>query len=87
MTLQVPVLILLTKEGKWFVASSPILDVATQGRTEKEVKENLADLINEYLRDPDARKPSLEELMSLSLANIPVKIPESFLHSAASSSY
>ena len=80
MTLQVPVPIILTKEGKWFVASSPILDVATQGRTEKEVKENLADLINEYLRDPDTRKPSLEELMSLSLANIPVKIPESILH-------
>ena len=86
MTLQVPVPILLTKEGKWFVASSPILDVATQGRTEKEVKENLADLINEYLRDPDTRKPSLEELMSLSLANIPVKIPESVLHGKASPS-
>lgn len=86
MTLQVPVPIILTKEGKWFVASSPILDVATQGRTEKEVKENLADLINEYLRDPDIRKPSLEELMSLSLANIPVQIPESVLHGKTSPS-
>ena len=86
MTLQVPVPILITKEGKWFVASSPILDVATQGRTEKEVKENLADLINEYLRDPDTRKPSLAELMSLSLANIPVQIPENVLHGKASSS-
>jgi predicted RNase H-like HicB family nuclease len=86
MTLQVPVPILITKEGKWFVASSPILDVATQGRTEREVKENLADLINEYLRDPDTRKPSLEELMSLSLANIPVRIPEGVLRGKASSS-
>ena len=86
MTLQVPVPIILTKEGKWFVASSPILDVATQGRTEKEVKENLAELINEYLRDPDTRKPSLEELMSLSLANIPVRIPESVLHGKTPSS-
>ena len=85
MTLQVPVPVLITKEGKWFVASSPILDVATQGRTEREVKENLADLINEYLRDPDTRKPSLEELMSLSLANIPVRIPEGVLRGKASS--
>jgi predicted RNase H-like HicB family nuclease len=86
LSIQVPVPILLTKEGKWFVASSPIIDVATQGRTEKEVKENLADLINEYLRDPDTRKPSLEQLMSLSLANIPVRIPESVLHGKTPSS-
>ena len=79
MTFQVSVPIILAKEGKWFVASSPILDVATQGRTEKEVKENLAELINEYLRDPDTKKPSLEELMSISLANIPVQTPESVL--------
>ena len=85
MTLQVPVPILITREGKRFVASSPILDVATQGLTEKEVKENLVDLINEYLRDPDTRKPSLDELMSLSLSNIPVKIPESILHGKTSS--
>jgi predicted RNase H-like HicB family nuclease len=85
MTLEVPLPVIITREGKWFVACSPILDVATQGRTEKEVKENLADLINEYLRDPDTRKPSLEELMSFSLANIPVRIPESVLHGKASS--
>ena len=84
MTVQVPVPILLTKEGKWFVASCPILDIATQGRTEKEVKDNLADLINEYLRDPDTAKPSLDELMSISLANIPVRITEGVLHSKAS---
>jgi len=84
MTVQVPVPILLTREGKWFVASCPILDIATQGRTEKEVKENLANLIHEYLRDPDTRKPSLDELMSLSLANIPVKLPEGVLHRKAS---
>ena len=84
MTLQVPVPILLTKEGKWFVASCPILDIATQGRTEREVKENLAELIYEYLRDPDTAKPSLDALMSLSLANIPVRIPEGVFHSKTS---
>lgn len=83
MAVQVPLPILIAKESKWFVASCPILDIATQGRTEKEVKENMADLINEYLRDPDTPKPSLEDLMSLSLANIPVSVPEDILHRKA----
>lgn len=77
---KVPLTILITKEGKWFVASCPILDIATQGKTEKEVKENMAELIEEYLRDPDTSKPSLDDLMSFSLMNIPVKIPESVMH-------
>ena len=76
MTVQVPLPIIIAKENKWFVASCPLLDIATQGKTEREVKENMADLINEYFSDPDTRKPSLEDLMSLSLTNIPVKVPE-----------
>jgi predicted RNase H-like HicB family nuclease len=84
MSVQVPLPILITKENKWFVASCPLLDIATQGKTEKEVKENLAELITEYLSDPDTAKPSLEDLMSLSLANITVKIPEGVLRGKAS---
>jgi predicted RNase H-like HicB family nuclease len=84
MDTQVPLPILITKEGKWFVASCPILDIATQGKTEREVKENMTELINEYLCDPDTPKPSLDDLMSFSLTNVPVKIPESILHSQTS---
>ncbi len=84
MCVKVPLPILITKEGKWFVASCPILDIATQGKTEKEVKENMTDLINEYLSDPDTPKPSLDDLLSLSLTNILVKIPESLLDGKAS---
>jgi predicted RNase H-like HicB family nuclease len=84
MTIQVPLPILITKENKWFVASCPILDIATQGKTEKEVKENMADLINDYLNDPDTQKPSMEDLISISLTNIPVKIPEGVLNRKAS---
>lgn len=80
MTIQVSLPILITKENKWFVASCPILDIATQGKAEKEVKENMADLINDYLNDPDTPKPSMEDLMSLSLTNISVTIPEGVLH-------
>ena len=86
MTVQVPLPILIAKENKWFVASCPILEIATQGKTEKEVKENIAELINEYLNDPDTAKPSMEDLMSLSLANIPVQIPEGVLCPKANTS-
>ncbi len=66
---KIPLPILVTKEGKWFVASCPILDIATQGKTEKEVKENMAELINEYLSDPDTAKPSLDDLRFHSSVN------------------
>ncbi len=84
MALQIPLPIVMARENKWFVASCPILDIATQGRTEKEAKENMAELIDEYLRDPDTAKPSIDDLLSLSLANIPVSIPEGVLHGKAS---
>jgi len=72
--------VLISKEGKWFVACCPILDIATQGRTEEEVKENMVDLIQEYMEDPDTQKPDWETIMStsltLTLTFIPVKIKE-----------
>jgi len=74
----IPFPVLISKEGKWFVACCPILDIATQGRTEKEVKENMIDLIQEYMEDPDTQKPDWETIMStsLTLTSIPVKIKE-----------
>lgn len=45
--------IIIMREGKWFVASCPTLDIATQGETKQEVKENMEDLIGEYLKDKD----------------------------------
>jgi len=84
MSVQLPFPVIIAKEGKWFVASCPLLDIATQGKSEEEVKENMVDLINDYLSDPDTAKPSLEDLMSLSLTNIPVKVPEGVLHPKAS---
>ena len=78
--MKMPLPIILTKEGKWFVAACPVLDIATQGKTEKEVKENMEDLINEYLKDPDTPKPKIEAIMSVSLINLPVNIPKGVLH-------
>ena len=88
MSVELPFPIVIAREGKWFVASCPLLDIATQGESEAEVKANMADLINDYLNDPDTQKPTYEDLISLSLANIAVEVPEGVLHaktSAASS--
>jgi predicted RNase H-like HicB family nuclease len=79
--MKMPLPVILTKEGKWFVAACPVLDIATQGKTEKEVKENMEDLMNEYLKDPDTPKPKIEAIMSVSLINLPVNIPKGVLHS------
>lgn len=67
--------VVISREGKWFVAACPILDIASQGHTEKEVRENMQDLIKEYFSDPDTHKPSLKEIRSnsVSIVNIPVK--------------
>lgn len=53
MNIKIPFPVFVAKEGKWFVASCPALDIATQGKTEQEAKENIEDLINEYIKDPD----------------------------------
>jgi predicted RNase H-like HicB family nuclease len=84
MSIALPFPIIIAKEGKWFVASCPLLDIATQGKSEAEVKANMVDLVNDYLNDPDTAKPSIEDLMSLSLTNIAVNVPKGVLHPKAS---
>ena len=66
--------IILGKEGRWFVASCPILDIATQGRSEKEVKENLQDLIKLYLNDSDTHKPNFLKIQFPSLSYLEVSL-------------
>jgi len=56
----IPMPVIITKEGKWFVACCPLLDIATQGRTAEEVRENMRDLIEDYLGDPDLKFESLK---------------------------
>ncbi len=82
----VPLPIYMAKEGKWFVASCPVLDIATQGATEEEVKENMQDLIHDFLNDPDTQKPDIDTIMSVSLTNVPVKISEGVLYRKTASS-
>jgi len=78
--IQFPFPIFITKEGKWFVAECSLLGIATQGKTEEEVKANMKDLIREYLSDPDTPKPSLKEIIPSSLTYLSVPLPEKLLH-------
>jgi len=78
-----PFPVFVTKEGTWFIAECPILNIATQGRTEKEVKDNMKDLIREYLKDPDTPKNKLKGISSSSLNYIPVPVSEELLHGKA----
>lgn len=65
--------IVIMKEGEWYVASCPQLDIATQGKTEEEARENMKDLIDEYLHDPDVPQPSMHtEMRSLSFIRVNV---------------
>jgi predicted RNase H-like HicB family nuclease len=75
-----PFPIFITAEGKWFVAECPILNIATQGRTENEVKENIKDLIEEYIKDPDTPKDRLKKVVPSSLSYIPVSISKELLY-------
>ena len=78
--MKIPIPVVIAKEGKWYAASSPVLDLATQGKTEHEVRENMADLINDYFKDADTPKPKLSDMMGISITNIPVTIPEGVSH-------
>lgn len=86
MKVEMPLPVIIAKEGKWFVASCPLLDIATQGKTEKEVKEMMEDLITDYFKDPDTPKPEIKTIMSVSLTNIPVKVPVGVLRGKTSPS-
>ena len=67
---QIPFPIVIMKEDDLFVASCPPLDIATQGKTEQEVKENMADLIEDYLNDEDTTKPNINAVQTISLSYI-----------------
>ncbi len=69
---QIPFPVVIMREGNWFVASCPPLDIATQGKTEQEVKENMADLINDYISDEDTPKPNIKTIQTISLSYISI---------------
>ncbi|MEO5335075.1 MAG: type II toxin-antitoxin system HicB family antitoxin [Magnetococcus sp. YQC-5] len=47
--IQISVALDIKKEGNWFVAWSPVLDVSSQGRTENEAYENAQEALQLFL--------------------------------------
>ncbi len=52
---------IITKEGKWYVARSLELGVASQGRSIDDAKENLREAVELYLEDSPKDKKVLTE--------------------------
>lgn len=49
LSIQVPVII--TKQGRHFVAYTPVLDISTSGKTEKEVKGRFEELVEIFFEE------------------------------------
>jgi len=45
----------ISKEGNWYVANCPELEIASQGESVESALENLREAIELYLQDEDAR--------------------------------
>ena len=75
-----PFPILISKEGRWYVSVCPMLGIATQGKTEKEVRENIRELIVEYLKDPDTNKPNRQILDSTSLSYVTIPMTNTLVY-------
>ncbi len=64
------------KEGNWFVAWCPELDIASQGKTLDEAVSNLKEAIELYLEDEDAEVPQPTEIAFLEV-EVNAKTPSS----------
>jgi len=49
----------VTREGKWYVASCPELEIASQGKTVELALKILEEAIELYLQDEDAKAPEV----------------------------
>lgn len=69
---------IIRKEGKWFIATTPILELCARGKTEEDAIESLKAMIEDYMSDPDTTKPNIENVvhMEIKITNIPIdRIP------------
>lgn len=72
---KLPLPIIFGKEDDVFIAWCPILDISTQGKTIEEAKENMGEMVADYLKDPDTPKPKfvadVEQVSSMEVKQIP----------------
>lgn len=50
----------VTREGKWYVAECPELEIASQGKTVELALKNPREAIELYLQDEDANVPDID---------------------------
>ena len=63
--------------SKWYIATCPVLDIATQGESYEEAVKNIKEAIELYFEDEDTEKPTQESLESLRAGFLSVKVGES----------
>ncbi|MDO8504407.1 MAG: hypothetical protein Q7S36_00965 [Candidatus Liptonbacteria bacterium] len=65
--------VLITKQGKRFVAYTPALDISTSGKSEKDVKSKFVELANLFLEELIEAKTTKEVLSELGWTKIEKK--------------
>jgi len=73
----IPIPIITLRENDWIIASTPLMDLSAQGKTEEEAIKNLEAMINDYMTDPDTKKPEIKTIISMEIGikSIPMKLP------------
>lgn len=61
---------IVEKEGKWYTAWCPDMDIASQGQTVDEALDSLKEALELYLEDEDARVPSKAPLFTTIEVNL-----------------
>jgi len=59
--------VVVTREGKFYVALAPDVDIASQGETIQEALSNLKEALELYLQDEDAIRPQISETPVITL--------------------
>ncbi|MGH9877924.1 MAG: type II toxin-antitoxin system HicB family antitoxin [Nitrososphaerales archaeon] len=62
----------ITKEGKWYVALCPELDIASQGKTVEKALSNLKEALELYLADQDVKLPENQESPIVTIIKVQV---------------
>jgi len=62
----------ITKEGKWYVALCPELDIASQGKTVEKALSNLKEALELYITDKDVKLPASQERPIVTIIKVEV---------------
>lgn len=78
-----PFVVLKSPSGSnWYIATCPVLDIATQGKTYEEAVKNIKDAIELYLEDEHTEKPNQESLESFRAGFLTAEVRDVNYHKA-----